>query len=637
MAQRGDIFQSIPVGRIGRTNFNLSHQLTGNFKEGICYPVFCEETLPGDSWRINTYNISKLETLLAPAMQRTDASLLWFKIPKRLCMKNFKKWYTGGTDGQSSVEKPYFTLRSFVLWIMDHSNYFMSGSPDVKIKAFTDFIFGPGSVWQMVGLPIPYLPNNATGLMEFIPPYILQQGIPKLNWNDSLLDQKIDLIPFIAYAKLYDEYFRDQTLSESIFVSDEDFANFNSSWSYRYDSGLLLNGSSVNVFEGGEFDFGDILPLFVAFRRAWRKDYFTSALPTPQRGPEVSLDVFGSSSSLDISLDPNQRVMITGSQLLNPLDVKLSGSDGIVSDTLNVVASSSSSSILEKGNSGRSLNGISGFLSKDDGNFTPSESFITGSADLSGLSPITIAAFRNLFKLQAFLEKNNIAGGRFIEFILAHWAERVPDFTVQRPVFVRATSIPVIVSEVTATANTDDGSNPNTQLGDQAGRAKGQGNLGSCRIYTQEPSIIIGIYCVTPPPSYITQGIPKMFQRMTRWDEPYAEFQHIGEQAILEKEIFIPWRTADTTDPESEFGYQQRYSEFKYLPDRVVGEFATSMAYWHQARVFTSAPRLNQSFIENTPSDRIFAVEGQSPVIADFWFDIKCSRKLSKFSTPKLN
>lgn len=617
MAQRGDIFQSIPVGRIGRTNFNLSHQLTGNFKEGICYPVFCEETLPGDSWRINTYNISKLETLLAPAMQRTDASLLWFKIPKRLCMKNFKKWYTGGTDGQSSVEKPYFTLRSFVLWILDHSNYFMSSSPDVKIKAFTDFIFGPGSVWQMVGLPIPYLPNNATGLMEFIPPYILQQGIPKLNWNDSLLDQKIDLIPFIAYAKLFDEYFRDQTLSESIFVSDEDFANFNPSWYYLFDSGLSLYGSSVNVFEGGEFNFGDILPLFVAFRRAWRKDYFTSALPTPQRGPEVTLDMF-QGQSVPVSVTGSGDFILRG-QNVDPQD-EFSG--GTIE--------------IDPGNATQGSRLIAD-LNSGDTSYLAVKNVDGLSADLSGLSPITIAAFRNLFKLQAFLEKNNIAGGRFIEFILAHWSERVPDFTVQRPVFVRATSIPVIVSEVTATANTDDGSNPNTQLGDQAGRAKGQGNLGSCRIYTQEPSIIIGIYCVTPPPSYITQGIPKMFQRMTRWDEPYAEFQHIGEQAILEKEIFIPWRLSDTTDPESEFGYQQRYSEFKYLPDRVVGEFATSLAYWHQARVFTNAPRLNQSFIENTPSDRIFAVEGQSPVIADFWFDIKCSRKLSKFSTPKLN
>lgn len=625
MAQRGDVFQSIPVGRIGRTNFNLSHQLTGNFKEGICYPVFCEETLPGDSWSINTYNISKLETLLAPAMQRTDASLLWFKIPKRLCMKNFKKWYTGGSDGMSTVSKPRFTLRSFTDWIHDHFSYFMSSDPEAKFKKVTDFFFGPGSVWQMVGLPIPYLPDNTLGVMKFIPPYVLDKGIPVLNWNENLLDQEIDLIPFIAYAKLYDEYFRDQTLSESIFIPDEDYSNFNYLWNYRFDSDLVFTGSSINVFEGGLFDFGDIIPLFVSFRRAWRKDYYTSALPTPQRGPEVTLDMFNGQSA-EVTI-PSQNVVLGAQEAGgdNYLQFRTNGpfADGPIEGNNQ---GSNLGNLFTDGGDGYSIEAAKGALSS-----------LSGSADLSGLSPITIAAFRNLFKLQAFLEKNNVAGGRFIEFILAHWAERVPDFTVQRPVFVRATSLPVIVSEVTATANTDDGSNPNTQLGDQAGRAKGQGNLGSCRIYTQEPSIIIGIYCVTPPPSYITQGIPKKFQRMTRWDEPYAEFQHIGEQAILEKEIFVPWNKNDSTDLESEFGYQQRYSEFKYLPDRVVGEFATSLSYWHQARVFTAAPRLNQTFIENNPSDRIFALENQSPVIADFWFEIKCSRKLSKFSTPKLN
>lgn len=626
MAQRGEIFQSIPVGRVGRTNFNLSHQLTGNFKEGICYPIFCEETLPGDSWRINTYNISKLETLLAPAMQRTDASLLWFKIPKRLCMKNFKKWYTGGSDGMASVEKPYFRLSSYIDWIRLNDSYFFSSDTQTKLLNVTNIFFGPGSVWQMVGLPIPYKPNVSTGIINFVSPFELVQGTPKVVWDESILDQKIDLIPFIAYAKLYDEYFRDQSLSESIFIADEDYANFNPNWSYNV--GFQVHGSSVNVFEGGEFNFKDIIPLFIAFRRAWRKDYFTSALPTPQRGPEVSLEAF-QPGEVPISVSGSAMGALVGdpNNTSTPLAFGLVGGQNPGNFTAKFeLPNGGSGGFLYNDDTGDKVRSIAGRIGFEG---------MEGTADLSGLSPITIAAFRNLFKLQAFLEKNNVAGGRFIEFILAHWAERVPDFTVQRPVFVRATSIPVIVSEVTATANTDDGSNPNTQLGDQAGRAKGQGNLGSCRIYTQEPSIIIGIYCVTPPPSYVSQGIPKKFQRLTRWDEPYAEFQHIGEQAILNKEIWIGWNT--DSDPESEFGYQQRYSEFKYLPDRVVGEFATNLAYWHQARIFSQLPRLNQSFIENIPSDRIFAVENQNPVIADFWFDIKCSRKLSKFSTPKLN
>lgn len=611
MPKRGDIFQSIPVGKVGRTNFNLSHQVTGNFREGICYPIFCEETLPGDSWSINTYNITKLETLIAPAMQRTDANLLWFKTPKRLCMKNFKKWYTGGSDGMSSFEKPYIKLSSIRDYFENLKD--QGGFSTSFIEHLTNIMFGPGSVWQMLGLPIPY--SFRDGAPAIITPDW---------WEDDILDQKIDLIPFIAYARIYDEYFRDQSLSESIFIPDEDYPDFNLDWSREVvynDESALFEGSGVNVFDGGEYAFADVLPLFFSFRRAWRKDYFTSALPTPQRGPEVALDMFkGQSAEVTI---PEQDVLFGAQETGDDGALEFRSNGAFGSGNIIGEQNYSNYGTISTSNSTR-IEAAAGYMSE-----------LKGTADLSGLSPILITAFRNLFKLQAFLEKNNVAGGRFIEFILAHWAERVPDFTVQRPVFVRATSIPVQVSEVTATAQSSSEQGINHFVGDQAGRARAQGNLGSCRIYTQEPSIIIGIYCVTVPPSYIGQGIPKKFQRMTRWDEPYAEFQHIGEQAILNREIFINWN--GNSDPDKEFGYQQRYSEFKYLPDRVVGELATNMSYWHQARIFANQPMLNQLFIEQNPSDRIFAVENQSPVLSDFWFEITCSRKLSKFSTPKLN
>lgn len=615
MAKRGDIFGSIPVGKIGRTNFNLSHQLTGNFKEAVVYPVFCEDSLPGDSWKIKTYNISKLETLISPAMQRTDASLLWFKVPKRLLMRNFKKWYTGGVDGQSSVEKPYIYINSIV-------DFFLSQGSDVwqnnniYIQALTEFLFGSGSLWQMLGLPIPYDYSGSTP--EIIPPIYYDENDDKYvrNWYGDILDVKIDLLPFIAYGAIYDEFFRDQTLSEPIFVDDiSEFPELNSERIYNFKYGYFeidLFSSNTNVFNGGNFSFEDVISLFLLFRRSWTKDYYTSALPTPQRGPEVKLSL----------LDGNVPVEYDGS----PLKI------GVTNIDQGDYAGNLSASLI---NSTHSVSNVNVYDLNDPQKGRAITVKSSGaSVDLSGLSPITIAAFRNLFKLQAFLEKNNVAGGRFIEFILAHWAERLPDFTVQRPVFLRATKLPITVTEVTSTAATDNG-NINDQVGDQAGRAKGQGNLGSLSIYTQEPCIILGLYCVTIPPAYIGQGIPKKFQRFTRWDEPYVEFQHIGEQAILNKELFINWKGDEHS--EEEFGYQQRYSEFKYLPDRVVGDFATSLAYWNQARIFKAAPALNQKFIEQDPSERIFAVENEKPVIADFWFQITCKRKLSKFSTPKLN
>lgn len=619
MAIRGDIFGSVPVGKIRRSNFNLSHQLTGNFQEGVCYPVFCEDSLPGSSWTINLYNITKLETLLAPAMQRTNANMLWFKIPKRLCMRQFKKWYTGGTDGMSTVEKPYTTLASIASFFI--STVDVIG--ETKAKYFFDLMFGEGSVWQCIGLPIPIDYSGATPQIIYPFKYDSVKGIWVNNWSDEVEAQKIDLIPFTAYALLYDEYFCDQTLSDRIFSdSANEFPTLNAKRLYYpgADQDPIICDGTENVFEGGLKSFEDIWPLFLTFRRAWKKDYYTSALPTPQRGPEVTLDLFeGKNVPVNI---PSQNTGLTDVHLI---------SENSHSANTNW---SLHANIPESGNIGNIVGTFSAGVDDNFNTITGKNIALNGTADLSGLSPITIVALRNLFKLQSFMEKNNVAGGRFIEYILAHWAERVPDFTVQRPQFVRATQIPVIVSEVTATANTGV---HNNQVGDQAGRAKAQGNLGKCRIYTQEPCIILGIYCVTIPPAYASQGIPKKFQRFSRFDEPYVEFQHIGEQAILNKEIFLDWQGKSDVSPEDEFGYQQRYSEFKYLPDRVIGDFSTSLAYWNQARIFTDQPSLNQEFIEQKPSDRIFAVENQKPVIADFWFDIKCSMKLSKFSTPKMS
>lgn len=348
------------------------------------------------------------------------------------------------------------------------------------------------------------------------------------------------------------------------------------------------------------------------FNRAWRKDYFTSALPTPQRGPEVTLSLAGE-APVNI---PAQDFGIDSPVFTN--------SDSNVIEGPASFNSTSPHAATMRDENDVDITGVMG-------ESTP----LSGTADLSNLSPITIVAMRNLFKLQAFLEKNNVAGGRYIESLLAHWGERVPDYTVQRPQFVRATSLPVQIMEVTATANSQ---GVNSLVGDQAGRARTQGNLGFVHLYTQEPSFIFGLYCVTAPPSYAGQGIPRIFQHQTRYDEPWTEFQHIGEQAIKTRELYFDFSDMSETGSNGlDFGYQQRYSEYKFMPDRVVGYFQTNLAYWHMARMFNSTPYLNDDFVTQHLDPRIFAVQNSHPVTADFWFDIKAKIKLSKYSTPKLS
>lgn len=608
------VFSSIPVPKKGSTNFDESHSVSGTFPLSQLCPVFWCETIPGDRWKINVFNHTKLETLIAPAMQQVDASLLWFKLPKRLCFKHFKKWYSGGSDGKDNHEKPHIHLMDFFYEVKTTlDNFFQSLDPQLasaNIQKFTEDLFGPGTLWNYMGLPMPLKYDSSTGSWSVRSMEDFDyQGAQGYNGDEDFCD----LIPLIGYNLIYDCYFRDQTLSDGVFEdADEGVLILNKSSYFRKwkDStgrtfDLNIDPTGLDISEGGELDYADVLYLLILHRRAWKKDYFTSALPSPQRGPEVKINMFdGQTLNVD---NPEDGFELEGQNV-----------PGGTAATETFIGSDTSDKI-----------GV-----QDSGDYTQLKFKTTGgnlSVDMSGLSPMAITAFRNLFKLQAFLEKNNIGGGRFIETILAQWGERVPDFTVQRPQFVRATSIPVQITEVLATANS---SGVNSQVGDQAGHASVRGNLGNVRIYTHEPSLIFGLYCVGIPPTYVNQGLPRFFQHVTRFDEPWTDFQHIGEQNIKSRELYFPFENLQSLD--EDFGYQQRFSEYKYMPDRVVGDFSTSLSYWHMARMFNVSPTLNEDFVMQHPDERIFAVKNARPVFSDFFFRAFARRKLSKYSTPKL-
>ena len=653
-------FGSVPVPKKGRTNFNESFELSGTFPLSKVCPVCFIDSLPGSSWKINAFNLTRLETLIAPAMQRVDASILWFKMPKRLLFKHFKKWYSGGEDGDDDHQKPHIYLKYTVDQIRE------TILDDVGVdyldvcEELTQIIFGPGTLWNYIGLPVPLKYNSSIGQWE-----VLSIADWDLSSAEQIDSDYIDIMPLMAYNFLYDCYFRDQTLNESIFVEGEeqDFT-INSGWyshvfsnsagikKYRFyfgprDKQVTIQGvtdisfwsDDQNLFDGGQIRVGNFLCLLNLYNRAWKKDYFTSALPTPQRGPEVKLGLAG-----------NAPVSVGGIQeisLLNQTGISMHLDDPVIQGVDNFDSQSNLYATQDgtlpnefrsplaldgvnieqiRGAVGSEVSGVPTF--KQDG---ITRNGLVGTADLSGVSPITITALRNLFKLQSFLEKNNVAGGRYIESILAHWGERVPDFTVQRPQFIRATKLPVQISEVIATANS---SGTSSIVGDLAGRARTQGNLGKVSIYTQEPSFIFGLYCVTAPPSYAGQGIPRIFQHITRFDEPWPDFQHIGEQAIKLRELYYDFASSDIQD--EDFGYQQRFSEYKFMPDRVVGDFQTSLAFWHMARMFNKPPRLNGDFVTQNLDPRIFAVQSGRPVTAGFYFEASAKLKLSKYSTPKL-
>ena len=220
--------------------------------------------------------------------------------------------------------------------------------------------------------------------------------------------------------------------------------------------------------------------------------------------------------------------------------------------------------------------------------------------DLNEATSATINDLRKAFKLQEWIEKNARAGSRYVESILAHFGVRSSDARLQRPEFLGGGMSPVMISEVLQTSETSG----TTPQGNMSGHGLNLGKNHSFSRFFEEHGYIIGIVSVMPKTAY-QQGIPKHFSKFDKFDYFWPEFQHIGEQEILNKEIL-----ANHVAPDDVFGYIPRYAEYKYNPSTVHGDFKKTLDFWHLGKIFdpNNPPYLNQNFIECNASRRIFAV-----------------------------
>lgn len=542
MAKRGFNFNSVAAPKLKRSAFDLSHEHKLSCGMGQLIPIECIECVPGDSFKISPSALVRMQALISPMMQRVDASVLWFKVPYRIIWDDFEEFITGGVDGNSHIMPPYATFSSFE----DNGNLTV------------------GSLADYLGLPLPYKLNSAGEWVYSNPT------------NVKALGSKVSLLPFRAYQQIYNDYFIDKNLEEAI-----DFAK----------------GS-------GEFDNDELDLLCALRRRAWKKDYFTSALPDAQRGAEVTIPLTGDA----------------------PVEFGIKDPSADVSGGFTNL-----SGILHRSGDVTTLEG--GELYFDNGD----NPRLSATAKLDDLSVIGITALRTAFKLQQFLERNNVAGSRYIEQILAHYGVKSSDERLQRSEFLGGGSVPIIISEIETNANSSSGGY-DTVVGDLAGKAKGVGGFGTISTFCEEHCFIMGILSIMPKASY-SQGLSKMWSRMDKFDYFWPEFQHIGEQAIAKKELFVDY--FGNGDPEEEFGYQSRYSDYKYQPDRVSGDLRTSLSFWHMGRLFESAPALNASFIQCEPTDRVFATSDElsnsQHCVVDMWLDEKAVRPMSRYSTPKIS
>lgn len=527
------LFSQVPTAQIPRSKFNRSHGLKTTFDSGYLVPIFVDEVLPGDTFSMDCTLFARVATLISPIMDNMYMDTFWFFVPERLVFDHFQAM-CGEQDNPT-----------------DSTDYLF---PTVKSPTGTGFEVG--SIADYFGLPT---------------------GIPNL---------EVRAEPFRAYNLIYNEWFRDENLQESLPFTKAD--------SDQYSNYKLV-------------------------RRGKRHDYFTSALPWPQKGPGVELPFGGVAN---VVTNNNDILFSSGGSLphgsspssINPTfsDVALGGRSSVYSSG-SVIDPSPASNV--------SLNALR-FGSE------------TGlKVDLTSATSVTINQFREAFQIQRWYERAARGGTRYTEIIRSFFGVVSPDARLQRPEYLGGSSNRIDVNVIPQTSGTTDVS-PQANLSAFAVGTNGRGN-GFSKSFT-EHGWIIGLVNVRADLTY-QQGINRMWTRSTKFDMYWPTFAFLGEQAVLNKEIYAQ----GNTDDDGVFGYQERYAEYRYAPSQVTGKFrstyAQSLDSWHLAQKFDNLPKLNPEFIvDNPPIDRVIAVPSEPQFLLDCWFNLSCVRPMPVYGVPGL-
>jgi len=428
----------------------------------------------------------------------------------------------------------------------------------------------------------PYIRTNLTGAGAgkfFVGSLADYYGLPVAAGTISV-DQNISADPFRGYCHIWNEYYRDQNVQDPIEFS--------------------LGGGDVT----SEHD-----SLMQIRRSAWGKDRFKSALPWPQRGPEVLIPMEGTAT-------------VT---YKDQTDIVESNSGNAFAPGLNLQTS-------DLGNAGKiQIDGVA-----DPDNIARVENL--EAVEFQNTS-VTIRAFRLAQRLQTWFEKNAVGGSRYIEQIYSHFGVKSSDARLQRPEYLGGSRMHAVISEVLSTAQV-------SSSGEEAIESPPQGNMAGHGIsvgkgygfkrFFEEHGFVHGFLRIMPKPGYSSQGIDRLWSRFDAFDFPWPELAHIGEQEIRDKELYVNLQDPAWTD--GVFGYQSRYHEFKSIPSSVHGAMRDSLNYWHWNELFTDKPQLNETFIECNPDKRIFAVN--DPSVEDFYVQIfhkvDALRPLPYFGTPSL-
>lgn len=463
-----------------RSKFSLSNYKVLSANMGSLIPIGLTEVLPGDTIQQATSVLCRLSPMLAPVMHPVHMKVHHFFVPNRIIWEDWEDFITGGPDGFDASVFPTMTA--------------------------------PGGGYA-VGSLADYL------------------GIPPLKAG-----VKHSALPFRAYAKIFNDWFRDQDLQAEIPLN------------LQSGSDTLTNNNLQNI--------------------AWEKDYFTTCRPWTQKGPEITLPL-GQKAIVKHNTPNNNSISVYS-------DVN-AGYRTMTSSTSTLTAGTTVG--LES-----------------DALF----------ADLSNATAATINQLREAFALQRYEEARARYGSRYTEY-LRYLGIRSSDARLQRSEYLGGGQQTIQISEVLQTGPETQSGPPSTPAGvaDLYGHGIGAMRSNRYRKFFEEHGYVITLLSVKPKTMYV-QGLQRHWNRRTKEDFFQKELQHIGQQEVLNKELFADGTAAD----DQTFGYQDRYDEYRRSESSIAGEFRTTeLDFWHMARIFANRPTLNADFIKSVPTDRIFQVK----------------------------